>query len=237
MPSPSVIYVKTCHIHAPADSSEAAVESPLACRNTRFSIGLEESARAVLQLAQESRSCLKQANPWTTKSSRIAYQNRWIRVREDQVIRPDGRPGIYGVVEVPPSVGIVAINQKDHVVLVGQWRYTLNRYLWEIPRGGSDGDPDLMAVAQRELAEEAGVEAEYWQSLGTVDVCTGVTTDVQYLFLANGLRPAEARHDAEEQIDVAWHPFEHVVEMVMVGQITEVCSVAAILKVARMRGI
>ncbi|MGA7409353.1 MAG: NUDIX hydrolase [Bryobacteraceae bacterium] len=180
---------------------------------------------------------MKQANPWITKSSRIAYENRWIRVREDQVIRPDGQPGIYGVVEVPPSVGIVAINQKDHVVLVGQWRYTLNRYLWEIPRGGSEGDPDLLAVAKRELSEEAGVEAEQWEPLGTLDVNTGITSDVQHLFLATGLRPSQAHHDAEEQIDVAWHPFQHVLEMVMVGQITEVCSVAAILKVARMREI
>ena len=191
----------------------------------------------MLQLAQENRRCLKQTNPWTTKSSHIVYENRWIRVREDEVIRPDGHPGIYGVVEVPASVGIIAINQKDHVVLVGQWRYTLNRYLWEIPRGGSDGHPDLLAVAQRELAEEAGVEAEHWEPLGTVDVCTGVTTDIQHLFLATGLRPSEAHHDAEEQIDVAWHPFEQVLDMVMDGRITEVCSVAAILKVARLRGI
>jgi 8-oxo-dGTP pyrophosphatase MutT (NUDIX family) len=187
-------------------------------------------------MAQERVAALKQANPWTTKSSRIAYENRWIRVREDEVIRPDGRPGIYGVVEVPPSVGIVAINQKDHVVLVGQWRYTLNRYLWEIPRGGSDGNPDLLAVAQRELAEEAGIHAECWEWLGTVDVNTGITTDVQHLFLATGLRPADASHDAEEQIDVAWHTFGNVLGMVMDGQITEVCSVAAILKVARIRG-
>ena len=191
----------------------------------------------MLQLAQESRCCLKETNPWTTKSSRIAYQNRWIRVREDQVIRPDGQPGIYGVVEVPPSVGVVAINQKDHVVLVGQWRYTLNRYLWEIPRGGSDGEPDVLSVAQRELAEEVGVKAQHWESLGTVDVCTGVTTDVQHLFLATGLRLSEAPHDAEEQIDVAWHTFAQVLEMVMDGEITEVCSVAALLKVARMRGL
>jgi 8-oxo-dGTP pyrophosphatase MutT (NUDIX family) len=216
--------------------SEGTVVSPPVCRNTQLLSGLQKSPRAVLQLAHESRHYLKQANPWTTKSSRIAYQNRWIRVREDRVIRPDGQPGVYGVVEVPPSVGIVAINQKDHVVLVGQWRYTLNRYVWEIPRGGSDGHPDLMAVAQRELVEEAGVEAEHWQSLGTVDVCTGVTTDVQHLFLATSLRSSEAHHDAEEQIDVDWHPFEHVLEMTMAGQITEVCSVAAILKVARMRG-
>jgi len=187
-------------------------------------------------MAPESRHPLKQANPWTTKSSRIAYENRWIRVREDQVIRPDGQPGIYGVVEVPPSVGVVAINQKDHVVLVGQWRYTLSRYMWEIPRGGSEGNPDLLAVAKRELAEEAGIRAERWVPLGTVDVNSGITTDVQHLFLATALTPSDTHHDAEEKIDVAWHPFNHALEMIMDGQITEVCSVAAILKVARIRG-
>jgi 8-oxo-dGTP pyrophosphatase MutT (NUDIX family) len=200
-------------------------------------LGLEPSARTCYNWLKRAATHLKQDNPWTTKASRIAYENRWIRVREDQVIRPDGQPGIYGVVEVPPSVGIVAINQKDHVVLVGQWRYTLNRYLWEIPRGGSDGEPDLLAAARRELAEEAGVEAENWVSLGAAEVCTGVTTDVQHLFLATGLRPTETHHDAEEQIDTAWHPFERALGMVMDGQLTEVCSVAAILKVARMRGI
>jgi 8-oxo-dGTP pyrophosphatase MutT (NUDIX family) len=184
----------------------------------------------------KSNHLLKHANPWITTSSRIAYENRWIRVREDQVIRPDGQPGLYGVVEVPPSVGIVAINQKDYIVLVGQWRYTLGRYLWEIPRGGSDGDSDLLAVAQRELAEEAGIQAEHWEPIGVVDVNSGITSDVQQLFLATGLSASRATHfDPEEKIDVAWHPFKHAVEMVMNGEITEVCSAAAILKVARLR--
>jgi 8-oxo-dGTP pyrophosphatase MutT (NUDIX family) len=107
----------------------------------------------------------------------------------------------------------------------------------EIPRGGSEGDPNLLGVAKRELREEAGVEAEHWEPLGTVDVNTGVTTDVQHLFLATRLREAEvAGHsDGEEQIDVFWTPFDTAVEMVMRGDITEVCSVAALLKVARRR--
>lgn len=180
---------------------------------------------------------MRRENPWITKSSRVAYQNKWIRVREDEVVRPDGSLGIYGVVEVPASIGVVALNQKDEVVLVGQWRYTLGRYMVEIPRGGSDNNPDLLGVAQRELREEAGVEAEIWERLGTVDVNSGVTTDVQHLFLATQLRSTDAGHlDAEEQIDVLWTPFEKAVEMVMSGEITEVCSVAALLKVTRRRG-
>jgi len=94
-------------------------------------------------------------NPWKTLDSRIAYENAWIRLREDAVIRPDGNPGIYSVVEIRPSVGVVALSDAEQIVLVGQWRYPLGRYGWEIPRGGSmDGESDLLAVAQRELREE-----------------------------------------------------------------------------------
>ena len=174
-------------------------------------------------------------NPWKTLSSRVTYENEWIRVREDAVIRPDGGKGIYSVVEIPASVGIVALNSRDEIALVGQWRYPLGRYTWEIPRGGSRGDPDLLAAARRELTEEAGVEAANWQAIGSVDVNNGVTDDVQHLFLATRLDPASAHQDPFEQIVVEWRPFAKAVEMVMHGQITEVCSVAAILKVDKLR--
>lgn len=174
--------------------------------------------------------------PWKTLSSRIAYENPWLRVREDKVIRPDGQEGIYGVIEVRPSVGIVALNERDEIVLVGQWRYALDRYSWEIPRGGSgDGEPDLLAVAQRELREEAGVEATSWTPLGAVDVCNGVTTDVQHLFLATGLRLVESHQDPVEEIATRWAPFEEAVAMVLRGDITEVCTIAAILQVRAAR--
>jgi 8-oxo-dGTP pyrophosphatase MutT (NUDIX family) len=175
-------------------------------------------------------------NPWRTLASRIAYENRWIRVREDEVVRPDGGLGIYGVVEIRPSVGIVAMNDRDEIVLVGQWRYAPGRYSWEIPRGGSHpGETDMRAVAQRELAEEAGVVAASWEPLGAVDVCNGVADDVQSLFLATQLTATPMRLDPEEDIVAAWTPFDEAVRMAMDGRITEVCSVAAILKVATLR--
>jgi 8-oxo-dGTP pyrophosphatase MutT (NUDIX family) len=164
------------------------------------------------------------------------YENSWIRVREDQVVRPDGGPGIYGVVEIRPSVGIVALNERDEIALVGQWRYSVNRYSWEIPRGGSHpGETDMLCVAKRELAEEAGLIADQWEVLGPVDVCNGVSDDVQSLYLARGLKPTEMRLDPEEDISVTWRPFEEAVRMAMDGRITEVCSVAAVLKVAVLR--
>ena len=111
------------------------------------------------------------SNPWKTLASRIVYENAWLRLREDAVLRPDGGQGIYGVVELRPSVGVVALDGNREIVLVGQWRYPSGRYTWEIPRGGSrTGETDLQAVAQRELREEAGVEAKIWQRLGAVDL-------------------------------------------------------------------
>ncbi len=172
-------------------------------------------------------------NPWRTKSSRVVYENAWILVREDQVIRPDGGPGIYGVVEIRPSVGVVAINERNEIVLVGQWRYSLNRYSWEVPRGGShQGETDMLQVAQRELAEEAGLIAKHWEAIGPVDVCNGVADDVQTLYLATELLTTERKLDPEEDITVDWRPFEEAVGMAVDGRITEVCSVAAILRVA-----
>jgi 8-oxo-dGTP pyrophosphatase MutT (NUDIX family) len=170
-------------------------------------------------------------NPWKTLQSRITYENPWLQVREDEVVRPDGGPGIYGVVEIRPSVGILAFNARNEIAIVGQWRYTLARYSYEIVRGGSSpGETDMLAVAKRELREESGVEAAHWESFGSVDVCNGVTTDVQHLFIANGLQFVGTEQDPFEQIVTEWKPFKHAFEMVMDGVITEVCSLAAILK-------
>jgi 8-oxo-dGTP pyrophosphatase MutT (NUDIX family) len=166
----------------------------------------------------------------------MVYENAWIRVREDRVTRPDGGAGIYGVVQIRPSVGVVAINDRDEVALVGQWRYAVNRYSWEVPRGGSHtGETDMLTVAKRELAEEAGLIAGEWQTLGPVDVCNGVADDVQTLYLATQLSPTALQPDPEEDITVEWKPFEEAVRMATDGRITEVCSVAALLRVAWLR--
>jgi 8-oxo-dGTP pyrophosphatase MutT (NUDIX family) len=179
---------------------------------------------------------MKGRNPWKILSSRVAYENPWIRVREDDVIRPDGNPGIYGVVEVRPSILVMAINDRDEIALVGQWRYTVDHYSWEVPRGGSsEHETDMLAVAKRELAEEAGVQAAHWLPLGTADVGNGVLNDVQHFFVATGLSPVAAEQDEFEEIVVEWRPFAEVIDMVLRGEITEVCSIAALLKLAHLR--
>jgi 8-oxo-dGTP pyrophosphatase MutT (NUDIX family) len=170
-------------------------------------------------------------NPWTTLRSRIAYSNPWFRIREDDVLRPDGQPGLYGVVEIRPSIGVLAFNDQQQVALVGQWRYPLGRYTWEIVRGGSsEGETDMLAVARRELREETGYDAEQWSPLGPVDVCNGVTTDVQHLFVARNLTFAGTHQDPVEEIETRWMDFAQVTRMALDGEITEVCSIAAILR-------
>lgn len=175
-------------------------------------------------------------NPWQTLSSKTVYENPWLRVREDKVIRPDGNPGIYGVVELKPSIGVVVLNDADEIALVGQWRYAHNKFSWEIPTGGSiKDDESILDAAKRELKEETGINAKEWLSLGSIDNSNGATTDVANLFLAKELELLEAQQEPEEDIVTEWVAFDKAIDMVMKGEITESCSVAGILKVDKVR--
>ena len=171
-------------------------------------------------------------NPWQTLGSRTVYVNAWLRLREDTVIRPDGHHGIYGVVEMQPSIGVVALNDANEIALVTQWRYTLGRMSVEIPTGGSEAsDHSVLATARRELREETGLSARNWRELGFVDNSNGVTNDVSHMFLATGLEAGADAQDPAEQVVLSWLPFDQAVDHVLAGSITESVSVAAILKV------
>jgi 8-oxo-dGTP pyrophosphatase MutT (NUDIX family) len=169
-------------------------------------------------------------NPWRTLSSRTIYRNAWLTLREDKVIRPDGAEGIYCVVELRPSCGIVAINEDNQIALVGQWRYVHDKYSLEIPTGGSEQDETPLAAAKRELLEETGLTADDWIALGTIDNSNGVTTDVAHIFLARNLTTGSPVSLGDEQVELSWMPFADAVLSVMSGEITESVSVAAILK-------
>ena len=170
------------------------------------------------------------ANPWQTVDSRTVYRNPWLSVREDRVIRPDGTDGIYGVVEIAPSCGIVAIGGDGRIALVGQWRYVHDRFSLEIPTGGSEAGETPLDAARRELAEETGLRAGRWTALGTVDNSNGVTTDVAHIFLAQDLAAGPPADAGNEPIELSWVPFPDAVRAVMAGEITESVSVAGILK-------
>src|SRR5882757_9721478 len=132
-------------------------------------------------------------NPWTRRGRAVAYQNPWIVVYHDDVTRPDGKPGIYGVVHYRNrAVGVVALDEQDRVLLVGQYRYTLDVYSWELPEGGAAEDEDLLAAAQRELREETGYSAERWQEIARMHLSNSVSDEEGVCYLATELKPGMA---------------------------------------------
>jgi 8-oxo-dGTP pyrophosphatase MutT (NUDIX family) len=167
------------------------------------------------------------------RSSRVAYENPWITVWHDEVTRPDGSDGIYGVVHFANvAAGVVALDADDRIILVGQHRYTLDEVSWEIPEGGVPGGETTLAGAQRELREETGVEAATWQELARVVLSNSVSDERAVLYLATDLSIGQADPDPTEALESRWVPFDEALEMTRDGRITDVMSVAAIQRVA-----
>ena len=168
---------------------------------------------------------------WQRQNTRVVYENRWIRVREDAVIGPAGT-GIYGVVELQhPAVFVVAVDEADRVCLVTLPRYTTGTLSIEVPAGGTDGEDPLIA-AQRELREETGFEASEWQEIGRMHALNGIADAPEHVFLARGLQPSHidtTADRAEEGIHaVEWVPFTEVLGLVTNGQISDGETVAAL---------
>jgi 8-oxo-dGTP pyrophosphatase MutT (NUDIX family) len=178
-------------------------------------------------------------NPWTTVSSREVYSNNWISVEEHQVINPSGGKGIYGKVHFKnKAIGIVPLDDQGNTWLVGQYRYTLNEYSWEIPEGGGPLDSDPLLSAQRELKEETGIMAKHWQLIMRFHTSNSVTDEEGFIFLAEGLEHGESElEETEADLVVKKLPFSEALAMVMSGEITDSLSVASLLKVARLKGL
>ncbi len=170
---------------------------------------------------------------WQRSSRRVAYANPWITIFHDEVVRPDGQPGIYGVVHYENvAVGVVALDEQDRVLLVGQHRYALDTYSWEIPEGGVPPDERPIDGARRELLEETGVEAADWHELATIHLSNSVSDEVAILFLATGLSHGVATPDGTEDLAVRWVPFADALAMTADGGITDSLSVVGLQRVA-----
>ena len=176
-------------------------------------------------------------NPWKTLSTRPLYDNPWIGVREDQVINPKGGKGIYGVVHFKnKAIGIIPVDEEGYTWLVGQYRYALEEYCWEIPMGGGPLEIDILESARRELKEETGFTAAKWTMIARIHTSNSVTDEEGFVFLAEGLTPGETAPEETEDLVVRKVHLREAVAMVMDNRITDSISVGGLLKAARMLG-
>lgn len=175
-------------------------------------------------------------NPWTTLGGEVKYDNPWITVTEYQVINPSGGKGIYGKIHFKnKAIGIVALDKDLNTWLVGQFRYTLNAWHWEIPEGGGPPDQEPLASAQRELREETGLIARRWTEIIHLHTSNSVTDEEGFVFLAEDLEEGiSALEETEADLKVWKLPLKDALQMVLDGKITDSISVMALLKVARM---
>lgn len=171
-------------------------------------------------------------NPWQTLSSTRIYDNAWIAVSHDEVLRPDGQPGIYGTVHFKHlALGAVVLDDERHTWLVGQYRYPLRRYSWEIPEGGGSAVESPLSGIQRELREETGISAREWREILRLDLSNSVTDEQAIVYLATGLSFGEPEPDGTESLATRRIPFDDALGMAMRGEITDAISVAALLRV------
>jgi ADP-ribose pyrophosphatase len=173
-----------------------------------------------------------EVNPWVTLSSAEKYENPWIRVVEHQVLNPRGKPGIYGTIHFKNrAIGVVPLARDGSIHLVGQFRYALAAYSWEIPEGGGRRDGDPLEAARRELKEETGLAAAHWRELLQLHLSNSVTDEHAIAYLAWGLEQGEAQPDESERLELRRPHFTEALAMVLEGEITDAITVAAILKV------
>lgn len=173
--------------------------------------------------------------PWRTHSSRTIYENPWMRLREDIAELPDGRTTIYGVVQCKPAVGVLPFLDEETIVLVGQYRYVFHEFSWEMPTGGVHAGESVEAAGRRELAEEAGYEAERLVKVCEFHTSKSIVEEVAHIYLAERLHPARRQADPTEFLEVQPFSFVEALRMVERSEIKDSMTVVAILHAARRR--
>jgi ADP-ribose pyrophosphatase len=174
--------------------------------------------------------------PWVRRSRTVTYENDWIVVHHDEVTRPDGSPGIYGVVHFRTrAVGAVVVDDENRVLLVGQYRYPLERDSWEIPEGGSPHDEDPRLGIQRELREETGYAAASWRELIRFSLSNSVTDEEGVLYVATDLEVGTPSPEATEQLQLRWVGFDDALAMIDRGEIHDAMTQIGLLALDRER--
>lgn len=170
---------------------------------------------------------------WQKIDSKVVYDNAWITVREDRVLNPGGGESRYGHVHFKnKAIAIVPLDEQGNTWLVGQERYTLGEYSWEVPMGGANEDEEPLAAAKRELKEETGLEAARWTSVMRLHLSNSITDEEGIVFVAEDLTEGEPDFEETEQLEIRKLPLAEALDLVNRGEITDAVSVAAILKVS-----
>jgi 8-oxo-dGTP pyrophosphatase MutT (NUDIX family) len=176
-----------------------------------------------------------EGNPWRVRSTRTAYENPWLAIEENDVVHPDGSDGFYGVVRIRKlAVGVLPIDDDGFVHLVGQWRFPLGRYSWEMPEGGAEPGEDPEICARRELAEESGLRAGRLEQILRMDVSNSVTDEQAVIFLATELEHGPAAPEPSERLKLLRAQFDEALARAADGRISDALTVAALLRAHHM---
>lgn len=180
----------------------------------------------------------KYDNPWKILSETEIYQNPWIGVTEYKVVNPSGNEGIYGKVHFKnKALAIVPIDEEGYTWLVGQYRFTLEEYSWEIPMGGGLIGKSILDSAKRELKEETGLTANKWTEIMRIHTSNSATDEEGFIYIAEELTPGNTEFEDTEQLELRKVKLGEAIDMVMSGEITDAISIAGLLKVARMKNV
>jgi len=169
--------------------------------------------------------------PYQTLSSEIAWSCPWFRVRRDELLFPDGRPGVYNVVEHPGAVWVVPVTTAGEIVLIHNYRYAVDDWCWELPAGGLKPEHTPLVAAQEELREEVGGQASEWQEVNWFYTTNGVSNEKGYVFLATGVTLGEPDPEVAEVMSIHTLPAAQALNMARSGEITDAPSALALLLV------